>query len=183
MLIVQSFQIKSSKLSSAISDVSSTSSKKRTIQDIFSNDADPPQTDDVEPLKKRPRPSRFKASEMGDILPTDAGSSESGTSDSEDIQKLLATTIKQIEERKKQNQALLSQQTLGAVNLPQQQGQSFGVTTQLPLLQTPFMQQRNTSVHPLAYSREKHLALGMAMGGSALDKAVKAAEVMYLHYV
>ena len=172
------FQIKSSKLSSALSDVSSTSSKKRNIQDIFSTDADASQSDDVEPPKKK-RASRFITSEIGDFPPTDAGTSESGTGDSGDIQKLLATTMKQIEERKKQTQALLSQQTLGAGNLPQQQGlaqQGFGVATQLPLLQTPFVQ-RNTSVHPLAYSREKHLALGMAIGGSALDKAVKAAEV------
>ncbi len=156
-------------MSSVSSDVSS-SSKKRNIQDIFSSDADVSQTDDIEPPKKK-RASRFI--EMADS-PADAGTSDSGN-----IQKLLATTMKQIEERKKQTQALLAQQTLVAVNIPQPQGlvqQNFGVVPQLPLLQTPFMQ-RNTSVHPLAYSREKHLALGMAMGGSALDKAVKAAEV------
>ena len=155
-------QIKSSKFS-----VTSTAPKKRSIQDIFSSEGDGPQNDDLEPPKKRA--SRFIAAEMqADSHPTEADSS-----DSADIQKLLATTMKQIEERKKQTQALLAQQSVGAMNLQQSQGL---LQPQLPLLQTPFPQ-RNTSVHPLAYSREKHLALGMAMGGSALDKAVKAAEV------
>ena len=146
------------------------SSKKRSIQDIFSSDADVPQSSDVEPPKKK-RASRFIAAEMAESSPK-----ETSTNDSGDIQKLLASTIKQIEERKKQTQVLLAKQTSSTA---QQQGlvqQNFSVTPQLPLLQTPFLQ-RNTSVHPLAYSREKHLALGMAMGGSALDKAVKAAEV------
>ena len=159
-------QIKSSKLS-----VTSTAPKKRSIQDIFSSDADGSQNDELEPPKKRA--SRFIAAEMQ----ADSHPAEAGASDSADIQKLLATTMKQIEERKKQTQALLAQQS---VNLQQPQGllqQPQGLLQPpLPLLQTPFPQ-RNTSVHPLAYSREKHLALGMAMGGCALDKAVKAAEV------
>lgn len=115
-------------------------------------------------------------------MPTEA------VTEPQDIQKLLASARKQIEERTKQTQALLAQQ--GLVSQPQMQTpsvlaqQGWGGQPQLqmqgfpqpPLLQTP--RQHSTSVHPLAYSREKHLARGLGLNPSALDKAIKAAEVL-----
>lgn len=90
----------------------------------------------------------------------------------------------QIEVRKRQNQALLAQQNYASVIASQPPAltqallmqQSLALASQKPLLQTP-MQQTSQSVHPLAYSRELHLTRGLSMGPSALDKAVKAAEV------
>lgn len=148
-------------------------SKKRSIQDIFSGDAEGDEAD--HPKKKKL--SRFVA-EAADDEPTPIPSA----TESQDVQQLVVSTMKQIEERRKQTQALLAQQGLAMPLQPQQPmpalfgQQGLGGMQQSPLLKTPF-QQRNTSVHPLAYTREKHIALGMTMGPSALDKAVKAAEV------
>ena len=114
------------------------------------------------------------------------GGGVGATSDQQDIQELLAITKKQIEERKRQNQALLAQQGLVAMGLPPVGQAHNPLATSGPpgmqgiqkvLLNRPLVVQQSVSVHPLAYSRELHMTRGMSMGPSALDKAVKAAEV------
>ena len=139
-------------------------SRKRKMEDIFSTDTET----DNEPKKKRS--SKFGVEDLE--------ADKSGSSDVQDIQELLATTKKQIEERKKQTQMLLAKQGLPPpapppAALPSQQSTGF----QQPLLQHP---PAAATVHPLAYSRELHMTRGMALGPSALDKAVKAAEVRFL---
>ena len=134
--------------------------KKRRVEDIFSGDVD-----DVEPPKK-------KANTM--IAPESEGVTAS-PSDVKNIQELLASTKKQIEEKKRQTQSLLAQQGLAQPSTSTQPpAQYVQPPSQLPLLQTPKVQ---ASVHPLAYSRELHLVRGTGLGPSALDKAIKAAEV------
>ena len=100
----------------------------------------------------------------------------------QDIQKLLATTMKQIEERKKQTQALLAQKGLPMSSPPPAQPPLLATPPiGLPLAVPPFMRgqhgRQGTSVHPLAYSQQLHEARGLGMGPSDLDKAIKAAEV------
>lgn len=136
---------------------------------------DNPQQDDLEPPKK-------KASKV----PTEAEGALPSPSDVQDIKELLASTKKQIEEKKRQTQSLLAQQGLAQPPPPPQQPlplapQGVGVVNQAPLLQTPRQQQG--SVHPLAYSRELHLVRGSGLGPSALDKAIKAAEVCKVYVV
>lgn len=121
------------------------------------------------------------------LFPENIEAESATTSDQQDIQELLAITKKQIEERKKQNQALLAQQTtlvpmglppVGQAHNPLATGGPPGMQgIQKVLLNRPLIPQQNVSVHPLAYSRELHMTRGMSMGPSALDKAVKAAEV------
>lgn len=133
--------------------------KKRSIEDIFSGDAD-----DVEPPKKKA--NKMVAAEGEGIT--------ASPSDMKNIQELLASTKKQIEEKKRQTQSLLAQQGLAQPSTSTQPVQHVQPPVQLPLLQTPKLQ---ASVHPLAYSRELHLVRGTGLGPSALDKAIKAAEV------
>lgn len=156
--------MKSAKLVSATLDPAAASaSKKRSIQDIFSSGND---EEDEPPRKKRS--SKFEGLESEAAQPD--------ASDVQDIQELLATTKRQIEERKRQNQVLLAQQGFAPQQAPIVLPTLSFVGLQNPLLQQPLVQ-HSPSVHPLAYSRELHLTRGMSMGPSALDKAVKAAEV------
>ncbi len=100
-----------------------------------------------------------------------------------DIQAMLANTRKQIEERKKQTESLLAAQQKQA---SYEGGAAQGPTTK-PAIAAVIEQQKqmllqqgltsHTNVHPLAYHREIQLALGATAGPSALDQAMKNAEV------
>lgn len=114
-------QIKSSKLTSSLLQASSTTTagssssssgnisapKKRSFQDMFSSDPVPDQDSEAsQPPKKRPS-----------TLPSGAGEGlesepPSSSADARDIQELLESTKRQIEEKKRQTQSLLAKQGL-----------------------------------------------------------------------
>ena len=152
-------------------------SKKRNFEDIFSDAVDPSQSELVEPPKKK-RTSRFVKEEEEESKNTDENDKNP-----QEIQRLLEETKKQIEERKKQTEALLAKQGLSVPKVVQPPSHQPVVTPSLlptptpPLLPIPPSMGQKSSVHPLAYSRELHMARGLGMGPSALDKAIKAAEV------
>lgn len=70
--------------------------------------------------------------------------------------------------------------------LQQQQEQPVPLAPPPPRQGPPGMQnlrqQLGATVHPLAYSRELHMVRNAGLGPSALDKAIKAAEVCLCYW-
>lgn len=113
-----------------------------------------------QPAQKRKRMSRFEGGATSDPV-------GNGMPSSQNIQELLASTKKQIEERKKQTQALLAQQKLPptAGLLPTPSAPPLAA----PPLPTPAVPAVNK------YSEAEHV-MSTAMS-EAVEKARKAAEV------
>lgn len=84
---------------------------KRNITELVTSDD--VSCDQDQPSQKRKRTSRFEGATTSDQYTCIS----SGVPSSQNIQELLANTKKQIEERKKQTQALLAQQTLPTAGL------------------------------------------------------------------
>ena len=120
---------------------------KRTFED---NLFDESSVDQDTPAQKKKRTSRFEGAATSDAV-------DNGIPSSQNIQELLASTKKQIEERKRQSQALLAQQKLPAAGL----------------LPTPNIPRMNVSVNP-PLAAEQVLSSAMS---EAVEKARKAAEV------
>ena len=120
---------------------------KRNITELVASDDVSGEQD--QPSQKKKRTSRFEGATASDpctCIP-------SGIPSSQNIQELLANTKKQIEERKKQTQALLAQQTLPTAGL----------------LPTP-------SVPPMNVYQAAERVMSSAMS-EAVEKARRAAEV------
>ncbi|KAL5469415.1 hypothetical protein EMCRGX_G030668 [Ephydatia muelleri] len=97
-------EIKSAKLASGGSSLSGLGHKKRNIEDVFGEGADDANSEPE--VKKSKRATRFEAENGG----ADGGGGNEDTSNGNmqsQIEAMLATTRKQIEERRKQTQALL----------------------------------------------------------------------------
>lgn len=105
---------------------------------------------------KKKRVSRFNTTQNGD--PVDP----SQAPPTHDIQHLLDTTKKQIEERKKQTQALLAQARASSLSGPISQGS---------LIPTP------GNIPTLPVSMQAMIASGQSPEIEAIEKARKAAEV------
>ena len=114
-----------------------------------------------QPAQKRKRMSRFEGGATSDPV-------GNGMPSSQNIQELLASTKKQIEERKKQTQALLAQQKLPptAGLLPTPNAPPLAAPHPLPIPAAPT---------PMKYSEAEHV-MSTAMS-EAVEKARKAAEV------
>ena len=120
---------------------------KRNITELVSSDDI--SSDQDQPSQKKKRTSRFEGATTSD--PSTCISD--GIPSSQNIQELLANTKKQIEERKKQTQALLAQQTQPTAGL----------------LPTP-------SVPPTNVYQAAERVMSSAMS-EAVEKARRAAEV------
>lgn len=117
-----------------------------------------------QPAQKRKRMSRFEGGATSDPV-------GNGMPSSQNIQELLASTKKQIEERKKQTQALLAQQKLPptAGLLPTPSAPPLAT----PLATPPLPTHAAPAVNK--YSEAEHV-MSTAMS-EAVEKARKAAEV------
>jgi hypothetical protein len=117
-----------------------------------------------QPAQKRKRMSRFEGGATSDAV-------GNGIPSSQNIQELLASTKKQIEERKKQTQALLAQQqvppTSGLLPTPS--------APPLPVPPPPAAAARAPAPPVNKYSEAEHM-MSSAMS-EAVEKARKAAEV------
>lgn len=111
-----------------------------------------------QPAQKKKRMSRFEGGVASDPI-------GNGMPSSQNIQELLASTKKQIEERKKQTQAMLAQQKLPTAGLLPTPTASLGPTPPVP--------QANN-----VFTAAEHV-MSAAMS-EAVEKARKAAEVRRL---
>ena len=185
-------QVKSSKLTvqGSLVSVGSSLPKKRSLQD---------RQDMADDLMEGERP-RKRHSILADQLEGEKqrnGVNGSGSKPTEpkipiDIQAMLATTRKQIEERKKQTENLLAAQKQAVSQTPASQEASSHpsqaatkpaiaavIQQQIQMLQQQGLPggPQQASIHPHAFHREVQLAYGATAGPSALDQALKNAEV------
>ena len=119
---------------------------KRNLEDATSDEFGDISGSHDQPAQKKKRMSRFEGAATSD--PT-----ANGMPSSQNIQELLASTKKQIEERKKQTQALLAQQKLPTAGL-------------LPTPSAPPMNVPSAAEHVMSSAMSE-----------AVEKARKAAEV------
>jgi len=193
-------QVKSSKLSvqGSVVTVGSSLPKKRSLRDRQDTSEEP-----VEEERPRKRHSALAAQleEAKQRNGVNSGGSEETRNavgaDPKipiDIQAMLASTRKQIEERRKQTESLLVAQKQASEISQAQSGQEalhLGSQATKPSIAAVIQQQKEmlqqqgvpvggpqqTSIHPHAYHREIQLAYGATAGPSALDQALKNAEV------